>query len=107
MEQKFTRIVEIPITPDQQSLLGVSQDSTDAEIARTVNDYLNRDAASFGVVRWCDEDIEDALEEAGVPNTEENVAAIRAKCEHHAFADAQIETGLNYINAYVAEVFRK
>lgn len=107
MEQKFTRIVEIPFTPAQLLLLGVAQDSTDTEIARAVNDFLNRDVSSFGQVRWCDQDISDALERADVPATDENIAAIRAKCEHHAFIDAQIETGWNYINAYVTEVFRK
>lgn len=107
MEHMFTRIVEIPLTPTQLSLLGVAQDSTDTEIARAVNDFLNRDALSFCKVRWVDQDISDALERVDVPATDENVAAIRSKCEHHAFVDAQIETGWSYIDSYISEVFHK
>ena len=43
-----------------------------------------------------------------IPLTAEHLrAAVRAKCEHHYFVDAQIETGWNCINAYISEVFHK
>ena len=57
----------------------------------------------FGIVRWCDEDIKHSLEEYGYQDCPENVAMIRNKCEHHRFTDGMIETGWDYINAYVEE----
>lgn len=57
----------------------------------------------FGVVRWCDDDIKNALIDNGYSDTEENISIIRKKCEHHCFQDAMIETGWNYIHAYISE----
>lgn len=61
------------------------------------------DGKWFGVVRWCDEDIANALEEFGFDATPENIAIIENKCRHHCFTDAMIETGWNYIYAYIQE----
>ena len=57
----------------------------------------------FGNVRWCNEDIEYALDEHGYRPTDEAVAVIRKKCEHHSFWDGMVETGWDYINAYIDE----
>lgn len=57
----------------------------------------------FGITRWCNEDIRNALVQHGYEPTEEAVALIRKHCEHHCFTDAAIETGWDYINAYISE----
>lgn len=57
----------------------------------------------FGVVRWCDEDIADALENCGHDKCIENIAKIRDKCMSHWFQDAMVETGWDYIYAYISE----
>ena len=100
------RIVEVPLTAEHLKVLNVSPNDTDAVIVSQLLALLTRESETFGNVRWCDEDIKDALEEAELPPTEENIAAVRARCEHPNFADTQIEAGWNCINAYISEVFR-
>lgn len=51
----------------------------------------------FGVVRWCDDDIKNALEVQGYPVTENNIAKLRSICEHHSFTDYMIEQGWEYM----------
>ena len=101
------RIVEVPLTAEHLKVLSVSPNAADAEIVSQLLALLAREAETFGNVHWRDEDIADALEQAELPVTEENIAAVRAKCEHHYFAEAQIETGWNCINAYISEVFHQ
>lgn len=101
------RIVEVPLTQEHLRVLGVDPNATDAVIVSQLLALLDRESNTFGCVRWYDDDIVNALEEAKISPTEANVAAIRTKCEHHAFADAQIGTGWDWINAYVSEVFQK
>lgn len=57
----------------------------------------------FGVVRWCDEDLEEALRKFGYEPTADAVALIRANCEHHAFKDRMIEAGWDMIDSYIME----
>ena len=57
----------------------------------------------FCIVRWCEEDIEEALRQYGYDPSPEMVAIIRRNCEHHCFREAMIETGRDYINAYISE----
>lgn len=57
----------------------------------------------FGVVRWCDEDIEDALTKSGYKVTDEAISIIRRQCEHHFFKDNMIETGWDTIYCYISE----
>ena len=51
----------------------------------------------FGQVRWCEEDLANALKKQGYPVTENNIAKLRAICEHHFFTDCMIETGWEYM----------
>ena len=55
----------------------------------------------FGQVRWCDEDLVEALDDNGYPATEKNVSKLRRKCDSHWFTDHMIEAGWDYINAQV------
>ena len=55
----------------------------------------------FGIVRWCDEDIESALADHGYAASPENVAIIREQCNHSAFREGMVETGWNYIWSYI------
>ena len=57
----------------------------------------------FGIVRWCNDDIKNALEELGYESTEENILKIRNILEHHSFTDMMIETGWNVINQTIEE----
>lgn len=54
----------------------------------------------FGVVRWCDDDIREALEKRGLKASQDNVDEVRCRCESHHFTDGMIEAGwdaLDYI----------
>lgn len=51
----------------------------------------------FGQVRWCDEDLENALEVQGYSVTENNIEKLRALCNNHWFTDYMIEAGWNYM----------
>ena len=51
----------------------------------------------FGQVRWCDEDLENALEVQGYPVTENNIEKLRAWCNTHGFTDDMIEAGWKYM----------
>ena len=52
----------------------------------------------FGQVRWCEEDLRNALEDQGYPVTKNNVVKLRSICEHHFFTDCMIERGWEFIN---------
>ena len=51
----------------------------------------------FGVVRWCEEDLENALESQGYPVTENNIAKLYDICNKHWFTDHMIEAGWEYM----------
>lgn len=55
------------------------------------------DTTWFGIVRWCDADLKEALILRGYPATENNIARLRNLCETHWFTDSMIETGWEYI----------
>lgn len=56
----------------------------------------------FGVVRWCDNDIKNALETQGIAVTENNVDKLKNLCLHHSFTDEMIERGWGYIYDEIA-----
>lgn len=60
-------------------------------------DTVDASGEWFGLVRWCNDDIEAQLEECGVPVTDANVSAVRTKLEKHWFADHMIEAGWDFI----------
>ena len=78
-------------------------DPTVSDFLRKYKDVLAEDTDWFGVVRWCDDDIKEALVNHGFDDCEDNVAIIRKQCEHHCFREAMIETGNDYINCYIQE----
>ena len=51
----------------------------------------------FGIVRWCEEDIANAIETQGYEPTEENIAKIRNMLNHHSFIDCMVEAGWDFI----------
>ena len=57
----------------------------------------------FGIVRWHEDDIREALLNCGFEPTEEAIRCIRSKAEHHFFKDSMIETGCNLLYAYIDE----
>ena len=59
------------------------------------------DVEWFGEVRWCDEDLENALDDNGYLVTEKNVSKLRRECDSHWFTDYMIEAGWDYINVHV------
>lgn len=58
---------------------------------------MNKETEWFGEVRWCDNDLKNALIEAGYFATENNVAEIRTRCGSHRFVDQMIDAGWDYI----------
>ena len=57
----------------------------------------------FGIVRWHEDDIREALLSRGFEPTEEAIRCIRSKAEHHFFKDSMIETGWDLLYAYIDE----
>ena len=55
----------------------------------------------FGVVRWCEDDIRAELYNLGYEDTPEAISLIRTKMEHGSFTGGMIETGWDYIHAYI------
>ena len=51
----------------------------------------------FGEVRWCEEDLINALEVQGYPVTENNIAKLYAACNSHWFTDFMVERGWEYM----------
>lgn len=51
----------------------------------------------FGVVRWCEDDLKNALEVVGYPVTENNISKLYAVCNSHWFTDHMIEAGWEYM----------
>jgi hypothetical protein len=57
----------------------------------------------FGIVRWHEDDIREALLSRGFEPTEEAIRCIRSKAEHHFFEDSMIETGWDLLYAFIYE----
>ena len=55
----------------------------------------------FGKVRWCIEDLENALETQGYPVTENNVSKLYELCSKHWFEDHMIEIGWEYMYNHI------
>ena len=58
----------------------------------------------FGVVRWCSEDIADALKENSIPVTPENVAKLLNAVDTHHFTDYMISAGWDFIYEMINNV---
>lgn len=56
----------------------------------------------FGVVRWCDDDLREALTRDGYKANEDNVAKVRHLLEHHSFIDHMVEAGWSFIEYTIA-----
>ncbi len=57
----------------------------------------------FGVVRWCIEDVEDAIEVQGFKPTEENVKTVMAELNETALTAVMIQAGWEYLYNLVNE----
>ena len=55
----------------------------------------------FGQVRWCKEDLEEALRQRGYPVTENNVNKLYQHCNNHWFTDQMIEAGWEFIYSMI------
>ena len=55
----------------------------------------------FGMVRWNEDDLRNALEENDVRPTDERVAQLRKLCEHTDFEDAIVCAGWDIIYSYI------
>ena len=55
----------------------------------------------FGMVRWNEDDLRNALEENDVRPTDERVAQLRKLCESSSFEEAMIGAGGDIIYGYV------
>ena len=55
----------------------------------------------FGMVRWCEDDLVDALEERNIPATKSNVQRLRNRLEHQVFAAPMISAGWDFIDATI------
>lgn len=55
----------------------------------------------FGEVKWCKEDLENALEVRGYPVTNYNVERLYNLCNSHWFTDYMIEMGWEYMYDHI------
>ena len=58
----------------------------------------------FGKVQWDDEDLQNALDLQGYPQTEKNITLLRQACEKSGFVEAQIAAGWDYMYAQIYEL---
>ena len=61
------------------------------------------DTEWFGKVRWCEEDLKEALRTQGYPVTENNVAKLYDRCSKHWFTDHMIEAGWEYMYCCIGD----
>ena len=57
----------------------------------------------FGVVRWCAEDVADAIETQGFEPTEENVKTVMSELNEMALTAVMIQAGWDYLYNLVNE----
>jgi len=63
---------------------------------------------TFGVVRWCEDDIRDKLEDMDITATPELVAKIKKRMKHHlAFSDLMIEHGWCIMEGIINDVMNE
>ena len=58
----------------------------------------------FGKVQWDDEDLRNALDLQGYPQTEKNISLLRSACEKSGFVEAQIAAGWDYMYTQIYEL---
>jgi hypothetical protein len=75
--------------------------SFDEFIETALTEKWGNAAEWFGVVRWCDEDIEIILSDQGFIVTPEAVRMIREDCSTHWFTDGMIEAGFELISCHI------
>lgn len=63
----------------------------------------NNNTEWFGIVRWCDEDLKNALEVQGITATESNIEKLHNMCSHHSFTDMMIERGWEIMYDMIAQ----
>ena len=62
----------------------------------------------FGVVRWCREDVENAVRERGLEVDPDFVDTVVANCmRNHHFTDAMIQAGWDTIDSYIDDELTK
>lgn len=73
-------------------------------IRKEVTPAISSDAEGerfFGAVRWCEADIENALEVCDVRPTAEAVSTVRQFCESEHFTERMIERGWDEIYDFI------
>lgn len=66
-----------------------------------MSDALTECGKYWGIVRWCDEDIEARLQEDGIKATENNIGMIRTEVDD-AICDYMCEAGWGVIDRAIA-----
>lgn len=61
----------------------------------------------FGIVRWCDSDLENALERYGLEPNDEMIGELRRRCDTHHLEDCMIAAGWDYIDYTISEMERE
>lgn len=61
----------------------------------------NRESEYFGEVRWCDDDVRNALECCNAKTTYEAVRAVREFCRSSTFTDRIVERGWDEIYGFI------
>lgn len=80
---------------------GFGDDEYDGELVDVWKPIKNENEW-FGVVRWCDGDLRNALETQGIAVTENNIDKLKSLCLHHSFTDEMIKRGWEYIYDEIA-----
>lgn len=58
----------------------------------------------FGCVRWCKEDLEEALKRNGYPVSDDNVNELFCQLQHHSFTDCMIAAGWDFIEDTISNL---
>lgn len=85
------REVQIELTPEEIKVI-------------QVEDRGREGGQYFGIVRWCEADLEQALTGHGYQASETNISKIRTKLEHHSFTDRMISAGWDFIESCIFDI---
>ena len=88
---------------EEAPLYGCTYFDLEDKISTLLASYVDTNNGYYFIVRWCDNDIAEALGEYGVEATESNIEEVKMRCRH--IEDRMIESGWDVIESAIQDMF--
>lgn len=88
---------------EEAPLYGCTYFDLEDKISTLLAPYVDTNNGYYFIVRWCDDDIAEALREYGVEATESNIEEVKMRCRR--IEDRMIESGWDVIESAIQEIF--